>query len=275
MRNIAIPGKHRASIVPVFYIIFLMIPIYWLINMSLKSQQEILGTMSLLPEAPTMANYMVIFSDPSWYLSYLNAAIYVLMNVVISVTVAIPAAYAFSRYHFVGDRHMFFWFLASRMTPPAVLLVPFVQVFSSLNLIDTYTAVAVAHCLFNVPISVWILEGFISSIPREMDEIAQVDGYSRPAYFLKILLPQIAPGIGVTAFFCFMFSWIELLLANGLTTVDTKPIGAVMGRAGSVLGGGHIGLLSAASVLTLIPGIAMIILVRRHIARGLSLGQVK
>lgn len=275
MRNIATPGKHRASLVPAFYIIFLMIPIYWLINMSFKSQREILGTMSLLPEAPTLGNYMVIFTDPSWYLSYLNAAIYVLMNVVISVTVAIPAAFAFSRYHFVGDRHMFFWFLASRMTPPAVLLVPFVQVFSSLNLIDTYIAVAVAHCLFNVPISVWILEGFISSIPREMDEIAQVDGYSRPAYFLKILLPQIAPGVGVTAFFCFMFSWIELLLANGLTTVNAKPIGAVMGRAGSVLGGGHIGLLSAASVLTLIPGIAMIILVRRHIARGLSLGQVK
>ncbi len=267
--------RRRTSVVPLFYVLFLMVPVYWLINMSFQSQQEIRTSMSLIPDRPTLFNYMIIFRDPSWYLSYFNAAAYVVLNVAISITVAVPAAYAFSRYRFVGDRHMFFWFLASRMTPPAVLLVPFVQVFSSLNLIDTYLAVALAHCMFNVPIAIWILEGFISSVPRELDETARIDGYSRPRFFVRILLPQIAPGIGVTAFFCFMFSWVELLLANGLTTINTKPIGAVMGRAGGVLGGAHIGLMSAASVLTLIPGIIMIILVRKHLARGLSMGQVK
>lgn len=155
------------------------------------------------------------------------------------------------------------------------MLVPFVQVFSELQLIDTHFAVALAHCLFTVPIAVWILEGFISSIPREIDEMARVDGYSLPKFFFKILIPQIAPGIGVTAFFCFMFSWIELLLANALTTINTKPIGPIMGRAGGVVGGVHEGLLSAASVLTILPGILMIFFVRNHIARGMSLGQVK
>ncbi len=263
------------SVVPLVYVILLMIPVYWLINMSFQSTQEIRSVFSLFPQKFTLRNYQVIFSDPSWYLSYVNAAIYVVLNVCLSVVVAIPAAYAFSRYRFAGDRHLFFWFLVSRMTPPAVLLVPFVQIFSQLNLIDTYIAVAIAHCMFNVPIAVWILEGFISAVPPELDESAMIDGYSKPAYFRKILLPVIAPGIGVTAFFCFMFSWIELLLANGLTTIDTKPIGAVMGRAGGLLGGMQIGLLSAASVLTLIPGLMMIFFVRKHIARGLSLGQVK
>lgn len=267
--------NRRFSLVPLLYVLLLMVPVYWLFNMSFQSTHEIRSVFSLLPTNFTLRNYQVIFNDPAWYMSYFNALAYVSMNVVLSLAVALPAAYAFSRYRFIGDRHLFFWFLVSRMTPPAVLLLPFVQLFSELNLIDTYVAVAVAHCLFNVPVAIWILEGFISAVPREIDEAARIDGYSTPRFMRKILLPLIAPGIGVTAFFCFMFSWIELLLANGLTTIDTKPIGAVMGRAGGLLGGMQIGLLAAASVLTLIPGLVTVYFVRRHIARGLSLGQVK
>ncbi len=116
--------------------------------------------------------FPLILSDASWYYGYVNATIYVLMNVVISVAVAVPAAYGFSRYRFSGDRILFFGFLAFRMMAPAVLFVPFVQIFSELNLIDTHLAVAIAHCFFNVPLAIWILEGFISAIPREMDESA-------------------------------------------------------------------------------------------------------
>lgn len=257
------------------FLVFLLIPVYWLINMSFQTTAEIRSVFSLVPLRPTLYNYRVIFSDASWYLSYVNAAIYVVLNTLLSLLVALPAAYAFSRYRFYGDRQMFFWFLASRMIPPAILLVPFVHLFSELGLIDTYIAVAIAHCLFNVPVAIWILEGFISAVPRELDETAKIDGYSGVGFFIRIMLPQIAPGIGVTAFFCFMFSWIELLLSNGLTTIDVKPIGAVMGRAGGLLGGMQIGLLSAASVLTLIPGLLLVFFVRRHIARGLSMGQVK
>ncbi len=267
--------KSTWSWAPAIYVFLLMLPIYWMVNMSFKPGREILTRATLLPDTFTLSNYMVIFTDPSWYMAYLHASIYVVMNVAISITVALPAAYAFSRYRFIGDKHMFFWFLASRMMPPAVMLVPYVQVFSELQLIDTHIAVALAHCLFTVPIAVWILEGFISSVPRQMDEAARVDGYSLPRFFFKILIPQIAPGIGVTAFFCFMFSWIELLFANALTTITAKPIGPVMGRAGGLVGGINFGLLSAASVLTLIPGILMIYFVRKHIARGLSMGQVK
>lgn len=265
--------KRRISIAPVIYVALLMVPIYWLINMSFKTNGEIGRGLTLLPQDPTLANYRVIFSNSSWYFGYLNSAIYVLMNVAISVLVAVPAAYAFSRYRFFGDRILFFWFLAFRMTAPAILLVPFVQIFSELNLIDTYIAVALAHAFFNVPIAIWILEGFISSVPREMDESAKADGYSQMSFFTRILLPQIAPGIAVTAFFCFMFSWVELLLANALTTIYTKPIGAIMSRAGGVLSA-NIALLSAASVLTLIPGLIFIVFVRKHLARGFSLGQV-
>jgi len=250
-----------------------MVPIYWLIIMSFKTNTEIGSGITLWPKDPSLANFRLILDDPSWYLGYVNAAIYVLMNVLISIFVAVPAAYAFSRYRFYGDRALFFMFLAFRMMAPAILLVPFVQIFSEFDLIDTHIAVAIAHCFFNVPIAVWILEGFISSIPKEVDETARMDGYSTVGFFIRILLPQIAPGVAITAFFCFMFSWVEFLLANALTTVHAKPISAIMTRSAGVLSA-NISLLSAAGVLTLIPGIVLIFFVKKHLARGFSMGQI-
>jgi glycerol transport system permease protein len=265
--------NRRTSFAATIYAGFLIVPIYWLIIMSLKTTKEIESSFIPYPQAPTLENFEFIFSDPAWYFGYLNALIYVLINVAISVTVAVTAAYAFSRYRFFGDRILFFGFLTFRKMAPAILLVPFVQIFSELNLIDTHIAVAVAHCFFNVPIAVWILEGFISSVPREMDESARIDGYGLIRFFQRILLPQIAPGIAVTAFFCFMFSWVEALLANGLTVVEAKPINGIMTRAGSVMAA-DMPLLAAAGILGLIPGLALVVFMRNHLARGFSMGRV-
>lgn len=265
--------KTRSSLAPLIYVALVMTPVYWLVVMSFKTNAEIAGQLTFYPHSPSIANYALIFTDPDWYMGYVNAVIYVLLNVAISVAVALPAAYAFSRYDFFGHRSLFFGLLMFRMLAPAILLAPFVQIFSDLGLIDTHIAVALAHCFFNVPLAIWILEGFISTVPREMDESAAVDGYSLPRYFLRLLMPQIAPGIAVAAFFCFMFSWIEYMLANALTTIDAKPIAGIMTRAAGVLAG-DVALLSAASVLGLIPGLLLIIFVRKYLATGFSMGRV-
>ncbi len=266
--------KFRTKYVaPVLYIIFLMTPIYWLLTMSLKTNQEILSTFSLWPENLTFANYLVIFTDASWYSGYINSMIYVSMNTVISVLAALPAAYAFSRYRFLGDKHIFFWLLTNRMAPPAVFALPFFQLYSSINLFDTHITVALAHTLFNIPLAIWILEGFMSGIPREIDETAYIDGYSFPKFFVKIFTPLIASGIGVAAFFCFMFSWVELLIARTLTSVAAKPIAVVMTRTVSASGLDW-GVLAAAGILTILPGALVIWFVRHHIARGFALGRV-
>ncbi len=192
----------------------------------------------------------MIFTDPAWYWGYINSIIYVVENTVISITVALPAAYAFSRYSFLGDKHLFFWLLTNRMAPPAVFALPFFQLYSSVGLFDTHIAVALAHCLFNVPLAVWILEGFMRGVPREIDETAYIDGYSFPRFFIRIFMPLIASGIGVAAFFCFMFSWVELLLSRTLTCgqrqVDRRHhdphrlgLGPGLGRAGGGRGADH------------------------------------
>ena len=266
-------APRTAWVVPTLYIIFLMLPIYWLINMSFKTNTEITSSFTLFPQDFTLQNYTVIFTDPSWYRGYINSIIYVALNTVISVGVALPAAYAFSRYRFLGDKHLFFWLLSNRMAPPAVFVLPFFQLYSAFGLIDTHIAVALAHCLFNVPLAVWILEGFMSGVPKEIDETAYIDGYSFPRFFFKIFMPLIASGIGVACFFAFMFSWVELLIARTLTTTDAKPIAAIMTRTVSASGMDW-GVLAAAGSLTIIPGALVIYFVRNYIAKGFALGRV-
>ncbi|WP_085852794.1 carbohydrate ABC transporter permease [Palleronia marisminoris] len=262
-----------SAVVMTLYLLFLLIPIYWLVNMSLKTNTEILGSFSLWPQNLTLANYETILTDASWYMGYVNSLIYVVMNTVISITVALPAAYAFSRYNFMGDKHLFFWLLTNRMAPPAVFALPFFQLYSSVGLFDTHIAVALAHCLFNVPLAVWILEGFMRGVPKEIDETAYVDGFSFGRFFLKIFMPLISSGIGVAAFFCFMFSWVELLLSRTLTSVDAKPIAATMTRTVGAAGIDW-GVLAAAGVLTILPGALVIYFVRNYIAKGFALGRV-
>ena len=264
----------RASAaIPVIYILFLLLPIYWLVSMSFKTTNEILAGFSLFPQTFTFDSYIAIFTDPTWYWGYVNSITYVSLNTVLSVLVALPAAYAFSRYRFLGDKQLFFWLLTNRMAPAAVFALPFFQLYSSIRLFDTHLAVALSHTLFNVPLAVWILEGFMRGVPKELDETAYVDGYDFPRFFVKIFLPNIKAGIGVTAFFCFMFSWVEMLLAKTLTAVEAKPIAAVMTRTAS-RAGYELGLLAAAGTLTIIPGAIVIWFVRNYIARGFALGRV-
>ena len=260
-------------LVPAIYILLLMLPIYWLVSMSFKTTNEILAGFSLFPQTFTTAAYEQIFTDPTWYWGYINSIIYVTINTVLSVAVALPAAYAFSRYRFLGDKQLFFWLFTNRMAPAAVFALPFLELYSAVGLFDTHLAVALAHTLFNVPLAVWILEGFMRGVPKELDETAFVDGYSFPRFFVTIFIPTIKAGVGVAAFFCFMFSWVELLLAKTLTAVEAKPIAATMTKTASSAGY-ELGLLAAAGTLTIIPGAVVIWFVRNYIAKGFAMGRV-
>jgi glycerol transport system permease protein len=187
--------------------------------------------------------------------------------------VSIPAAYAFSRHDFWAKNHLFFWLLTNRMAPGAAFALPIFILFSELRLTDNVLGVSLAHCMFNVPLAIWILEGFMSSIPKQIDETAFIDGYGFLGFFRKIFLPLIAPGLGVTAFFSFMFSWVELLLSTTLTSVKVKPIAATLSISLSAAGWDW-GVIAAAGVLTMIPGAIVIYFVRDYMVKGFSLGRV-
>lgn len=272
MTDTTAPSTRR--VVPFVYAAFVLIPLYWLMIISFMTQEEASAGLSFFPKDPTLNNYLYILTDRGWAMGFANAILVTLLNVLLSLVVAIPAAYAFSRYAFRGSKHLFFWFLASRMTPSAVLFLPLVQLYSEIGLMDRVVGVALGHCLFTVPVAVWILEGFFRQIPVELDETSQVDGRGPIGFAFAILLPVASPGIGVAAFFCFMASWVELILANALTTTDAKPIVAVLFRAGGPLGFVHLPILCAAGVLTILPGAGLVYFVRHHLASGLSMGRV-
>lgn len=268
------PSRNWVRIIGMtLYFVFLSAPILWMLSMSFKTNEEILSQRSLFPQTFTFQNYATIFAEPAWRNAFLTTLSYVSINTILTLLVALPAAYAFSRYQFRGDNHLFFWLLTNRMAPGAVFLLPYVELYSSIELYDTPYAVALAHTLFSVPLAIWILEGFMSGIPKAIDETAYIDGYTFGHFFRKIFMPLIGPGIGVAAFFSFLFSWVELLLARTLTASSAKPIVVQLSRS---LGaeGWDWGVIAAAGILMIVPGAVLIYFVRNYLAKGFALGRV-
>jgi len=235
-------------------------------------QTIIVSFVSTIPRAGiaeghfSLVNYQNILHSAVLKEAILNSFIYVVLNVALCLGVGLPAAYAFARYGFVGDRQIFFLLLIFRITPTVVLSLPIFVLFSQIGLENNPVGIALVHCVFNIPISIWILESFISAIPREFDETAFLDGHSLPSFFVRHLIPAVAPGIGVTAFFCFIFSWVEVVLARILTTTGGKPITMAI----NALFGFRtdLGLVMAMTVVAIVPGVAMIYFVRNHLAKG-------
>ncbi|PLS21543.1 carbohydrate ABC transporter permease [Neptunicoccus cionae] len=251
------------------FMIFVCLP---LVQMTLLAFVATLPHEGLDVGQATLRNFTGILADPNLRAAFGNSIAYVLINICITIPVALPSAYAFSRMSFVGDKSLFLAFIAFRITPPVVLTLPIFQLFSALGIVNSVFGIALAHCLFNLPISIWILQGFISAIPQEMDETAFIDGYSRPRFIWSILIPQIRAGIAVAAFFCFMFSWVEVVFARILTTTNGKPISMAI----NALFGFQtdIGLVMAVTLASMAPGALLLFAMRNHLSRGFRIGQV-
>ena len=242
---------------------FIMAPLFQSIVISftvtLPHDGYAVGQLSLL-------NYANIFREPDLVAALGNSLAYVTANVIITIVVSLPAAYALSRFNFIGDRHVMLMLLAFRITPPVVLSLPVFLLFAQLNLLNNPLGIALVHCLFNIPIATWILESFVSAVPKEFDETAFLDGHSRSTFFVRFLIPVIAPGIGVACFFCFIFSWVEVVFARILTSTGGKPIAmAIEGLFGFTT---DIGLVMAMTMFSVLPGVLLIYFVRNYIARG-------
>lgn len=239
------------------------------------AQAVILSVTATLPTGPVaegtlgLMNYRNVLAAPELRAAMVNSLIYVSLNVALCIALGLPAAYALARYSFTGDRHFMLAILVFRVTPPVVLSLPIFILFSQFGLVNSPAGIALVHCLFNLPVAIWILESFIRAVPREFDETAFLDGHSGPSFFLRHLIPQIAPGIGVAAFFCFIFSWVEVVFARILTVTGGKPITMAIQAMFSFQT--DIGMVMAMTCLSLVPGVALIWVVRNHLARGFTL----
>ncbi|HEY5814245.1 MAG TPA: carbohydrate ABC transporter permease [Terrimicrobiaceae bacterium] len=249
-------------------------PFFWMIAASLKQPQAILDPTPQFFFEPTFQNYVDAFAKFDILKSLKNSLFVAMVTVVLSLVLGTPAAYAIARFDFKGKRDIWFWFISNRMLSPIVVALPFFLIARNLKLLDTPWALILIYLTFNVPIVVWICADQFRNIPKELDEAATLEGYSSFAIFLRIGLPLAMPAIAVSAIFCFIFSWNELLYALILTRSDAKtaPVVATSFMSGYELPWGQI---MATGTLVAMPVIVFSMIVSRQLVRGLTAGAIK
>lgn len=195
-------------------------------------------------------------------------------STIFTVALGLFAAYAFSRFELPGKDDLMFLILSTRMLPAVVVAVPLFLMFRQLNLHDTHLGMIILYTVFNLSLSTWLLKGFMDEIPKEYEEAAMVDGYSRWQAFYKIVIPQASTGIAATTVFAFIFAWNEYALALMMTseTARTAPpaIATMQGR-----GGIEWSAIAAGTLAFLIPVIIVAFALRRHLLRGVTFGAIR
>jgi multiple sugar transport system permease protein len=195
-------------------------------------------------------------------------------STVLAIVVATLAAYALSRMNFRGRHDFVNWVLSTRMMPPVAVAIPMFFIFKQFNLLDTYLGVILVHGLMNLPLAVLLLKSFFDDIPAEIDESALLDGASRWTIFRRIVLPMAKGGISATAVLCFIFSWTEFLFVLTLTQTGLKTVPVVSSTFVTSIGTawGNMAALGAAAI---VPAFIVILMVQRHLVRGLTMGSLK
>lgn len=255
---------------------FQLFPFVWMILTSLKSEVEISSDpFTYLPRNWTFANYGRIFDVLPFARYFVNSAIVASSTAIIGLAISVFAAYALSRFRFYGRNAIMLSFLTIYMFPPVLLLIPLFVIIRSLGLLDTHFSLVLAYSTFTIPFSVWMMTGFLKSIPHDLEEAAMVDGCGRLGAFVRVTLPVAAPALAATGIYIFIFSWIEFIFAVMFTSSDTSRT-LVVGL-NTLVGQFTInwGLLTAGGVVTAIPAILLFTLIQRQLIQGLSAGAVK
>jgi multiple sugar transport system permease protein len=231
------------------------------------------GTLSLAERIALDAGQEVL--GPSEYVFRLrNSLIIGGVSTIASVVLGLFAAYAFSRFNIRGENDLLFFILSTRMLPPVVVTIPLFLMYRQLGLHDTHIGMILLYTAFNLSLSVWLLKGFIDEIPKEYEEAALVDGYSRLQAFFRVVLPQAVGGIAATTVFCLIFAWNEYAFALMLTSevARTAPpsIATMLGR-----GGIEWSAIAAGSLGFLIPVVIVTFALRNYLLRGVTFGAIR
>ncbi len=211
-----------------------------------------------------------------YFYQLLNSIIIGGGSTVLAVGLGTLAAYAFSRFDIAGKDDLLFFILSTRMLPPVVVVIPIYLMYSALGLRDTHFGLILLYTTFNVSFAVWLMKGFIDEIPKEYEDAALVDGYSRFQTFLKVILPQSVTGIAATAVFCLITAWNEFAFALVLTEVGGRAVTAppsITSATGS--SGMDWGKIAAGTFVFLLPVAVFTFLMRSHLLRGVTFGAVK
>ena len=255
----------KRTLLLIAYLLFAVLPVYWMVNMSFKTNEEITASFSLWPHHFTWDNYKTIFTDESWYSGYVNSLIYVGMNMVMSLLVALPAAYAFSRYKFPGRRFLLISLFAVNAFPKIGLYISMAGVFYSLNLISTFAGVVIVQLIGTIVFMTWIPAAAFSAIPRSLEEAARDVGAGPLRVFFRVTFPLAAPAIFVAMILSFLASFDEaqgtfLVGVPKYITMPTEMYTLVLNYPEQVA--------AVFSILLAIPSVVLMSLARKHVMGG-------
>jgi multiple sugar transport system permease protein len=299
--------KTLSAAVVIFYAFMTLLPLVWIVATSFKTQEDAISYPPKIVFTPSLEGYVNLFTERSrqdpqymatlpppatWYdrlirsrnmvivgpskfiPRYVNSLVIGFGSTFLAVFLGTLAAYAFSRFKIPIADDLLFFILSTRMMPPIAVAIPIYLMYRQLGLTDTHLGMILLYTAVNVSLAVWLLKGFIDEIPREYEEAAMVDGYTRFASFRKVVLPQAMTGIAATAIFCLIFSWNEyafaLLLTSGNAQTMPPFIPFIIGE-----GGQDWPAVAAGTTLFFIPILCFTVLLRKHLLRGITFGAVR
>jgi len=257
-------------------LIFVLFPFGWMVSIALKTPEEQFRIPpTLIPSHFTLQNFLTLSQHPLFIYYLLNSILIASTTTLLVVFVTIFCAYSFSRLKFPGRRSLLSIIILTQLFPLAAIIVPIYIIMSRVGLINTYFSLIIAYLSFTVPISVWLLRGFIQGIPPELEEAAMVDGCGRLQAFIKIILPLSRPGIAATAAYIFFVSWQEFMFALTFITDDYKrtlTVG-ILDFVGQYTT--DWGSLMAASVCVCLPVFVLFLILQKQLITGLTKGALK
>ena len=268
--------KGVGNLILLLMLLWTAIPFYWMVATSLKPDKEIYGyEATLIPQQPTLANYVTILRDTPYMLFLRNSVTVAVSSTLLSVIAATLGAYAIARLTFPGRALMARGLVATYLVPSSLLFIPLFALFSSLRLTDSLTGLTLAYLGADVPFCTWLLLGYFRSVPVELEEAALVDGCNRISALIRIVLPLALTAIVVVIFFSFTRAWNEFLYAHVFTSTNqarTITTGLAIFMNEDVF---FWGPLMASTIISALPPVIMFLVLQRGVVKGLTLGGVK
>jgi multiple sugar transport system permease protein len=254
------------------YALFALSPLIWMIILSFKPDEQMLTTLFIF--SPTLDNFRAVLGSEGFLRSLWNNLLVSSLAAALSMILGVPAAYALGRYQFKGREGIAFTFLSFRFAPEILAIIPLYLIYQKLGLIDSIFGLIWVYQLISLPVVIWILRGFFEDLSPDIEGAAQLDGYSWWHVFFKVLLPMVMPGIVVAAVLSFILCWnsFAFALQLGGASTETSTVSTTRFLASDQV---HYGWAAAAGLLSALPEVALALLIRKHLVRGLSFGRVK
>jgi len=257
-----------------FFLVFVFIPLYWMLNTSLKPSSDYLAIPPVWwPDEPTLVHYDAALFAYRGLEGLINSIIVSSAATVLSALLGSLMAYSLARYN-TGGQHLSFWVLSQRFLPPIAIVLPVFLIYRSIGIYDTHLGLILAYTVFTLPVSVWMMYAYFRQMPRSLEEAALVDGCTRWRAFWTVAVPLAAPGIVAAAVFAFIACWTEFFFALLLTSRNAFTLPTVF-RSFIGFQGAQYGEAAALAIVSLGPSIVLGVLAQRHLVRGLTLGAVR